>query len=216
MNEIRIDRVEQTKQGRMALFCGEEFLFSVDMETYFAENIGVGDTLSADRLEELRRRTELRRAKDKALQYLSLRDHASGELYDKLRLKFEDETAAAAVAAMMELGLLDDEVFARHRAKYLMARNKSRSQVRRHLAEKGIDRLTIEQVMEELYQPEGDGPDPEVDAALRLVCKSYAAKLRAGKRENVLAALSRRGFSLSVAREAVELWQQQENPVEWG
>lgn len=215
MNEIRIDRIEQTKQGRMALFCGEEFLFSVDMETYFAENISVGDVFAAQELEELRLRTELRRAKDKALQYLSLRDYASGELYDKLRLKFEDEVSAGAVAAMMELGLLNDEAFARHRAKYLIAHNKSRSQVRRHLAEKGVDRLTIDQVVEELYQQQEDGPDPEVETALRLIGKSYASKLRTGKRENVLAALNRRGFSLAVAREAVELWQR-ENMEEWG
>lgn len=214
MNEIRIDRIEQTKQGRMALFCGEEFLFSVDMETYFAENISTGDVLTVQQLEELRQRTELRKAKDKALQYLSLRDYASGELYDKLRLKFEDEVSAGAVAAMMELGLINDEAFARHRAKYLIAHNKSRSQVRRHLAEKGVDRLTIEQVVEELYQQQEDGPDPEVGTALRLIGKSYASKLRAGKRENVLAALNRRGFSLAVAREAVELWQR-ENLEEW-
>lgn len=215
MDKIRIDQITQTKQGRMALFSGEEFLFSLDMETYFSQNISVGSVFTAEELEELRDRTELRKAKDKALQYLSLRDHASGELYDKLRLKFDDHIAAAAVAAMDQLDLLNDEAFARHRAKYLMGRGKSRSQVRSHLAEKGVERNIIAQVLEELYeQQEGDGPDPELQTALRLVQKSYGSKLRAGKRENVLAALARRGFSAGCARRAIELWQEDQNADE--
>lgn len=195
----------------MALFCGEDFLFSVDMETFFAENISAPSSFTVQQLEEIRLKSELRKAKDKALQYLSLRDYASGELYDKLRLKFEEQTAAAAVAAMDELGMIDDRNFARHRAKYLMKQNKSRSQVRRHLAEKGIDRLVIEEVLEELYEPSQEGDSPELQAALNLLNKSYGKKLQAGKRENVLAALARRGFSLGLARAAIECWEQQQD-----
>ena len=50
-----------------------------------------------------------RRALDKAMEYLSLRDHSSGELYDKVRKKLEDDhAAAAAVARCVELGLIND------------------------------------------------------------------------------------------------------------
>lgn len=46
-----------------------------------------------------------RRALDKAMEYLSLRDHSSGELYDKVRKKLEDDhAAAAAVARAWSLG----------------------------------------------------------------------------------------------------------------
>lgn len=211
---ITIDKVNQTKQGRMALFSGEEFLFSVDTETYFAEHLQVGMSLTGEELEELWNKTQLRKAKDKALQYLSLRDYASGELYDKLRLKFEDHAAAAAVASMNELGLLNDAAFARHRTKYLMARNKSKSQVRRHLTEKGVQREIIEEVLEEFYQELEDGSRPEVATAVKLIEKSYGRKLMDGKRENVLAALARRGFSMSDAREAIEVWQDRQQELE--
>ena len=153
---VRIDKITQTKQGRMALFCGEEFLFSVDTETYFSEHLTPGMSFTGEELEQLWEKSQLRKAKDKALLYLSLRDYASGELYDKLRQKFDERACAAAVSAMSELGLINDLNFARHRAKYLMKQNKSRSQVRHHLSEKGLDRLTIEEVLEELYQPEDD------------------------------------------------------------
>ena len=199
----------------MALFCGEEFLFSVDMETYFAQHLAPGMCLEEEELEQLWQKSQLRKAKDKALQYLSLRDYASGELYDKLRLKYDERASAAAVAAMAELGLLNDEGFARHRMKYLMGQNKSRSQIRRHLQEKGIDRAIIEPLLEELYQQQGENEiDPEVATAVRLIEKSYGRKLEQGKKENVLAALARRGFSLGTARQAIEIWQENQEAAE--
>lgn len=211
METLRITRVSQTKRGRFALFSEDEFLFSVDSETFFAEHIQEGMELTAVQLEQLRAQSDTRKAKDKALQYLSLRDYASGELYDKLCLKFDPHSAAAAVAKMAELGLLNDEAFARHRAKYLLGQNKSRSQIARHLAEKGVDRETASAVLDELYEAaaQQDGPPPEVAAALRVLEKGYSRKLALGQRENVLAALARRGFSISNARAAIELWQQQ-------
>ncbi|EJW98304.1 hypothetical protein EVA_13590, partial [gut metagenome] len=45
---ITIDKVCQTRQGRMALFSGEDFLFSVDTETYFTEHLQVGMSLTGE------------------------------------------------------------------------------------------------------------------------------------------------------------------------
>lgn len=212
METIQITRISQTRRGRFALFCEEEFLFSVDSETFFAQRLEEGRRFTPAELEDLRAKSDTRKAKDKALQYLSLRDYASGELYDKLCLKFDPHSAAAAMAKMAELGLLNDEAFARHRAKYLLGQNKSRSQIARHLAEKGVDRATAAEVLDELYESaaqNGEGPPPDVAAALCLLEKSYGRKLAEGKRENVLAALARRGFSLGDAKAAIELWREQ-------
>ena len=150
-----------------------------------------------------------RRALDKAMEYLSLRDHSSGELYDKVRKKGEDDhAAAAAVARCVELGLINDEAFARHRAKYLLARHKSPAQIRAHLAEKGVDRQIAAQVLEELFEEESPA-----DAVYQLLCRSYGRKLAAGKRQNVIAAMARRGFSMGHIREALARWEE-ENPTE--
>ena len=70
-----------------------------------------GAALDAASLEALKEQSDTRKAKDKALGYLSLRDHASGELYDKLCRKFDARSAAAAVAEMQRLGLINDEKF---------------------------------------------------------------------------------------------------------
>ena len=97
-----------------------------------------GAALDAASLEALKEQSDTRKAKDKALGYLSLRDHASGELYDKLCRKFDARSAAAAVAEMQRLGLINDENFARHRAKYLADQNRSPREIRRRRALTGM------------------------------------------------------------------------------
>ena len=142
---MTISRIAKTKQGRFSLFDENgDFLFSIDGETMVKNHVREGAALDAASLEALKEQSDTRKAKDKALGYLSLRDHASGELYDKLCRKFDARSAAAAVAEMQRLGLINDENFARHRAKYLADQNRSPREIRRRLAEKGIDREDAE------------------------------------------------------------------------
>lgn len=199
----QITAVKETKRGRLALFVDGEFAFSLDPETFADADLHEEDEIESFRLEELRRQSDTRKAVDRALDILALRDHAAGELYQKLCRKFDPHSAAAAVARAEELGLLNDADFARRRAAELMRKRKSRREVEQDLAAKGIDRDTAAQVLEELYAPE-DGPDPEVAAACALVQRQYARKLAEGKRPQVMAALARRGFSYAVIRTALE------------
>ena len=199
----QITAVKETKRGRLALFVDGEFAFSLDPETFADADLHEEDEIESFRLEELRRQSDTRKAVDRALDILALRDHAAGELYQKLCRKFDPHSAASAVAKAEELGLLNDADFARRRAAELMRKRKSRREVEQDLAHKGIDRGTAAQVLEELYAPE-DGPDPEVAAACALVQRQYARKLAEGKRPQVMAALARRGFSYAVIRTALE------------
>lgn len=162
---------------------------------------------------------EYRQALNKAMEYLSLRDHSSGELYQKVRAKLEnDQAAAAAVARCVELGMLDDQAFARRRAEYLLARSKSPAQIRSHLVEKGVDRCLAQQVVEELVDQQDIS-----ETVYQLLQKSYRRKLEQGKHQNVMAAMARRGFSMGVVRQALERWQQEQEccqeefcwPEEW-
>ena len=102
-----ITRIQKTRLGRFSLYGEEGFLFSLDSETYFSCGVEEGDTLTDNDLAALREKSDARKAKDKALQYLSLRLYGERELYDKLCLKFDGPTSAAAVAEMVRLELLD-------------------------------------------------------------------------------------------------------------
>lgn len=196
-----ITRIQKTRLGRFSLYGEEGFLFSLDSETYFSCGVEEGDTLTDNDLAALREKSDARKAKDKALQYLSLRLYGEQELYDKLCLKFDGPTSAAAVAEMVRLELLDDARFAAQKAAWLKTRHKSRREAQRQLAEKGVDRNLIDEALDEVY---GDGDErEEID---RLIRRSYAAKLEYGKRDAVYAALCRRGFSPRTVREALNDW----------
>lgn len=199
----RLTQIKETKKGRMALFLDGEFVFSLDEETFARAHLHEGDTLESWQVEDLRKQSDTRRALDKAMDYLSLRDHASGELYQKLCRKFDAPSAAYAVARAGELGLLDDAGFARRRAAELLRKRKSRREILTDLAAKGIDRDTAAEAVEALYEPDEEGEDPELATARALVQRQYAAKLAAGKRDQVAAALARRGFSHAIIREAL-------------
>lgn len=198
-----LTQCKETKRGRFALFFDGEFAFSLDEETFARSNLHTGDVLEDWEIAELRTRSDTRKAVDKALDYLALRDHAAGELYQKLCRKFDPHSAAAAVAKAEELGLLNDESFARRRAAELLAKRKSRREIDRDLAAKGIDRVLAQQVLEELFAGDPD-ENPELAAARALVERQYAAKLAAGKWQQVAAALARRGFPHSVIRTVLD------------
>lgn len=200
---MTITRISKTKQGRYALFDEENaFQFSVDGDTLLLNHIKEGTVLDQATLEMIKQQSDTRKAKDKALGYLSLRDYASGELYDKLCQKFDEHSAAAAVAYMKQLELLNDENFAKHRAAYLARHHKSTREIRQQLNAKGISRDLIDIALEEVM------PQDE-EACFAVLQKSYLSKLQKGQTDKVIAALSRKGFSYGAIKTALAHWEEQ-------
>ena len=199
----RLTRITETKRGRYALFLDDAFAFSLDEDTFAAAGLHAGDELTEPAVAELRRKSDARRALDKAMDLLALRDHAAGELYAKLCRRFDPHTAAAAVARVGELGLLNDAGFARRRAAELLRKRKSRREILQDLAAKGIDRETAADALAALMPADGE-EDPDLASARTLVERQYARKLAEGKTQQVMAALARRGFSHAVIRAAVQ------------
>ncbi|MDD4849417.1 MAG: regulatory protein RecX [Gemmiger sp.] len=209
----RITDIKETKRGRYALFLDGEFAFSLDEATFAGAGLHIDDEPEEYWLHTLQSQSDTRKALDKAMDLLSLRDHAAGELYQKLCRKFDPPSAAAAVAKAQELGLLNDESFARRRAGELLRKRKSRREILSDLSQKGVDRAVAATVVEELFTPEPpdpadpdatEGENPELATARALVARQYAYKLAQGKRQNVAAALARRGFAHSVIRAVLD------------
>ena len=203
----RLTEVKITKKGRCALFLDGEFAFSVSPELFADAALHTGDELDAAQVERLQATSDAARAFDKALDLLGIRDHAAGELYQKLCRKFDPETAAGAVRRAAALGYLDDARAARRRAAELYAKHKSRREILCDLAAKGIDRDTAATAVEALYaapDAEEEYEDPELVSARALVQKQYARRLAAGQRDRVAAALARRGFGNAVIKAVLE------------
>ncbi len=180
-----------TKKGRYALFCGEEFLFSVDESTFADFGLHRDMELSDADLEQLRKSSEYRKAINKGFTLLGVRDHSEYELYTKLLKNFDEHTSAQAVARIRELGYLDDAAFARRYTEELLRKGKSAGEIRRRLSEKRISRETAEEILSDLETDERP-------LIAELIEGKYAAKLREPNgRQKVYAALLRRGFRSS-------------------
>lgn len=108
-----------------------------------------------------------RAARSYAMTLLSRRAYTEKGLYDKLCTRYDEELAASAVARMLELGLLDDEDYARrHAADLAKLKGFAPRRITQELARKGIDADVIESVLSEQER------EPQLDIAC-IICRKY-------------------------------------------
>lgn len=123
----------------------------------------------------------------------------------------EDPSVAAGwldteIARLQRVGVLDDALYARDRARSMSRRGNGPRRIRAKLAAKGLPAALIDDAIEALRE---DGRDPEWEAA-----RTYARKRRMGPwargpvdRDGFrkhLARMARAGFGYDVARRALE------------
>lgn len=173
--------------------------YTVDRQTFDESPYRVGEEISEEQLEALRQKSQYNRARERALYLLGLRDYACGELEKKLYTEASPEIAAAVIARLQEVGLLDDAAYARRLARHLMEYKKyPRRRIEQELRHRGVDSAVIVDALDGL-----DGDD--LQQALALLEKKYYNKLKTPEdRRRTVAALARRGFSYGAIRGAME------------
>ena len=174
----------------------------VDRKTWEESSYRVGSSLSENELERLLDQSRRARAREKALYLLSQRDYSRKGLAEKLmrekgRYQADREQAAHETAARMEeLGLINDEAYARRLAADCQRRLFPKRRTLQELQAKGIDRETARMVVEELEIPDGQ-------LALELLRKRYYNRLHTPEdRHKTTAALVRYGFGYEDIRRA--------------
>lgn len=137
-----------------------------------------------------------------ALRLLERRDHALGELRQKLSRKYPQQRDAVDVVLgyLQETGVIDDARFAREFVHYLQSTNpKGRLRLRQELQKKGIDSEVIQATLAEL-------DDDETTLACQLAerkAASFPAGLeRQKQQERLYRFLVSRGFDFDTARSA--------------
>lgn len=154
-------------------------------------------------LAEEEKSTDAAKARTRAMELLAGQELSSGQLYERLNRRYTQQTSAAVVAEMVQREYINDARYAETRAHALLAAKKSRRTAARNLRQKGLAAGEIQQALDAVYTPDDSGEDPELEAAAALVEGHYRKKLEAGRRDLVIAALQRRGFSYSVIKEAI-------------
>ena len=125
---------------------------------------------------------------------------------------YRTDLVEGAITRMLELGMLDDEAFARA---WVESRDRARPRgeraIRRELVQKGLDRSTIDLVLSERREaaagiPSEDGVtlSPDQVAAERLLARNARSLARVGdprqRRQRAYALLARNGFDPEVCR----------------
>ena len=145
-----ITAVEPRRKQMCALFIDGEYVMNLDAQTLIENRFDVGREIDDDELKEIIEKSGERRAKEKALWLISYRSHSEKELFDKLRRDFDEASAQKAVSRMAELGLINDEEFAKAYARRLVYGKKLSAKAAEYeLLRKGIDKPTAEQVIGE-------------------------------------------------------------------
>lgn len=140
-----------------------------------------------------------------ALRFLEARQRSTAEVRRRLLTHgYRADLVDGAIERLAELGMLDDEAFAKA---WVESRDRARPRgeraLRSELARKGIDRAIADGT---LAEREIDRPDADAEAARRLLDRHAAALARVpdprARRQRAYALLARNGFDPEVAASA--------------
>lgn len=200
--EITAIKVQQRDNARVNIFIDETFSFGLHMDIQLDHRLKPGDVLDEATITRLLQEDETKKAIAAALNLISYRPRAAGELRSKLREKgYAPEAVDAAVNRMQELRYLDDEAFAERWVESRQSsRPRSERMLKRELAQKGIDKDTIEQTV-------ADAGVDEYGDALELARKKYESlrnEDRNVRYRRLSGFLGRRGYGYDIIRQVME------------
>lgn len=147
---MTVTEIKKKRKGLSGLYIDYEFALDIDTETLLSHRIDVGTDIDDEKLRELIDHSNIKRAKDKAMWLISYRDYSKKEITEKVAKESSPDAAQKAVERLCELGLINDEKYAKRYAHDLIfIKRLSKSGAVRKLREKGIDKDLAEITVEE-------------------------------------------------------------------
>ena len=176
---MEITAIERRRKSFSALFLDGEFVMNIDTETLLKSGYRVGQAITDEQLHTLLLDSNARRANEKAVYLLEHRSHSKKELVEKISRTSSMEAAQAAADRMEELGLVNDEEYARRYAHELLERKGlAKSRAVFELTRKGIDRELAEELVEELAEEDPEEKIREIIQRKYLRCLSDEKGMR--------------------------------------
>ncbi len=194
---MKIISLTEKRKNLTAICLEDGSEYSLDSDLVTAENLSVSQDV--ENIHELLLKSDFKRAKSRALWYLSRSDHSKKALRDKLlRGGFANESVDKAVSRMEELGLINDEALAQRLFEYFSLQKMSKKEIYHKLILKGIER---ELAKDTVFCSD----ENECDKIKELLATKYAKKLDSEENiKKVYASLVRKGFTFSDIKEALK------------
>ena len=195
----KITALEPQKQSRDRVNVYLEGAFAFGLAEITAARLTVGAWLTDAEIASLLEADGLERAREKALSYLSYRPRSTAELGSYLSERgFSEDVVSAVLSRLGEVGLLDDEAFARSWLENrLLLRPKGRRALSAELQQKGIPAEISERILESFDEA----------SVIRQVAEEQARRLSHLPpdvfRRRLTARLSSRGFAYDLIQETL-------------
>ena len=140
MGRILKITAQKRHSNRFNVFLDNDERISVTDDLILDFSLSSNMELDDDTLESLRKAADFAFTREKALELLSLRDHAAGELRTKLFQKgYQKDAIAAAITYLQEKNYLNDARFAKLYTKELIERKQlGPAKIREKLYQRGL------------------------------------------------------------------------------
>lgn len=187
---MKIQSIEKYKGNtyRVDFYDGEPVFLNREIISEF--NLKEETAVPAEALEQILYASDYRRARERALYLLEVRDYSFYELYNKLMQNYSEEISMEVTNKMAEIGLINDRRYAERQARNLIEVKKYGAyRAKMELQRKGLDSDLVEEILS-VYE------DDTIERLYELVEKKYARYLTDEKGfRKVKAALARNGYS---------------------
>ncbi len=186
-------------------FDGLEGTLPISDETIVENGLKVGLEIDRERLDEILKEDEKRRAISASFNLLSFSQRSRKELAGRLKLKsFSPQAVSHALDRLAELGYLNDNVFSRNLLNLRRSQGKGSELIKFEMKRKGISN----EVINEVFRDNPLSAETEAEEVLPLARKKLS--LMRGLTKEVAARrlmgfLARRGFSVDTARAVLRL-----------
>lgn len=179
---------------------------TVSLEILERLAVRVGAAVDEGRMAALEGEAAALRTYDRALNMLAFQARSSRDLQRRLVQKGEEPALVdAAVARLVERGLLDDADYARQltRSKVLGG-GASKRRVQQELFKKGVSRTTADEAIAEVFEDEQVDEQAIVDEAARKKVRSLAKLDPETRRRRLYGFLARKGYDSARIRLAMQ------------
>lgn len=197
---MQITKIEVQKKckDRYNIFIDSVFRFGLDEGVVARLGLYEKKEINEKEIEQIEKEEVVAKAFNVAVNFLKTRERSKKEIRDKLKIKEYSESVIEKVLAKLEnLDLLNDkrfaEMFVRDRMKL---KPKGKKVLSIELAQKGIDRDIIEEVLQELMSG-----DEEIELAKKVFEKAekkYSGLEKNLRRDKIIKYLLGKGFSYNI------------------